>query len=327
MPYDLTDDFTRVLQNASETGGNHYLTLLSSLVSDIHSHENVELDDAKQRLHDLLSDEQMALDGVLSTQFINELGEAHFYVLASRASFSLKKIPESNKRKTPDFKFLPDAGIYFEVKTPSITEGEIAMRRAIEESWQGQLDLEAQIDDGIRIAHITQEFDPYGPEPCGKRLTHMINVLQKKIGNNLKPGQFSDGPTYLVCSLLSLRPYDTDSDGIFRPVFRRVSGKMEHYISGQLWMSAFSEPGMLVHKEAQFEGARALEGSIDQTGILVGNTYDFVKGIIFVIYDTNGESRMGCLVRSHDDLEEPLFKLIGNRWNDQHDSNGWELTK
>ena len=173
------------------------------------------------------------------------------------------------------------------------------------------------------VALAEQVHSPYGPAPHDKRLTHVIAVLQEKIRNNLKRGQFAKGPTYLVSSLVLLHPY-AGTDGVLRPVYRSRDNNA-HHVSGHLWMTAFSEPGMLIHSEPEFDGAAAVEGKTDRLGILVGDDYDFVEGIVFVIYDLNGSSRMVCLLRSDDQLSEPLIALVGSRWNDCWDSNGSQL--
>ena len=324
MPHDLVAEFTSVLQDASEVGGNHHLTLLMPLVQDIQSHQGSELDDAMDRLHVLLSDKQLALGGDSSIQFINVLSEAHFHVLATRSGVDLRKIPETNTQKTPDFQLRSDGNIYFEVKTPSIVTGKFALENHIEESLSGRLDQEQQIADGQRIAFFTQEIAPYGDIPWENRLTGVIEILSDKIGNNLKRKQFAYGPTYLVCSLLLLPPYGR-TDCALRPYYRS-SLNPENYVSGQLWMTAFSKKGMLILSEPEFEGKPTVEGTSEQVGILADSNFDFVEGIIFVIYEPDGSARMACLVRTTDDLIEPLLPLIGNRWNDQFDSNGYEIS-
>ena len=325
MPFDLSAAFTRVMQNAIDVGGNPYLIRFSDRVSDIQAYTGTELNYCKERLRKLLSKRNMALDRIASIEFVSELGEAHFFILAKRAGVALNKISEERSRKTPDFRVVPNSDTCFEVKTPSIADGEFAMCKTLAESLDGQIVLEDQIKAGQRVAIVEQELAPYGHESRGKHITHSIDVLQKKIQGNLKRDQFNNGSTYLVCSLLLLPPYDRKSNGILRPVYQS-SDDNKHNISGHLWMIAFSEPGMLIHSEPEFDGRPGIEGKSDQYGILVGEEYDFVKGIVFVIYDSNGRSRMVCLVRSEDDLNEHLFKLVGDRWNDQYDSNGSMLT-
>ena len=91
-------------------------------------------------------------------------------------------------------------------------------------------------------------------------------------------------------------------------------------------MTAFSEPGMLIHCEPEFEGCSIIPCKIDQTGILVGDDCNFIEGIIFVIYNLTGYSRMLCLIKSLDQLTESVPALVGkNGWNDSKDSNGWRL--
>lgn len=325
MHHNLVDRFTRILQNSSEVGGNRYLQLLLELVKDIEADSRNELDDAKNRLHDLLSDENMALDAHLSRKFIEELGEVHFHVVSKREGLDLVKIPERPDEKTPDFKICGGPDVYFEVKTPSVVGGDFGMKQTMENSWQGRIELENKIEKGQRIALVEQVVAPYGNVPHEKRLKCAITVLQNKIRSNIKQGQYLMGPTYLVCSLLVLHPYGGKTKSVLRPVFRSTAD-LPYYVSGHLWMTAFSEPGMIIHSEPEFAGSAAIEGKIEHAGILVGNDYSFIEGIIFVIYDFHGYSRMLCLVRSFDQIAYPVQGLVRLKgWNDPTDSNGWQL--
>lgn len=325
MSHNLVDRFTRILQNASDVGGNRYFQLLTKLVKDIEADSRNELDDAKEKLLRLLSDKNMALDHHRSRNFIEQLGEAHFHVVSKQEGLNLVKIPERTNAKTPDFKICGDPDVYFEVKTPSVVDGELGIRQAIEDSWQGRIELENQIEKGQRIALVEQVVTPYGNVPHEKRLMCAISVLQNKIRSNIKQKQYSMGPTYLVCSLLVLHPYGGKTNSVLRPVFRSSTDD-PNYVSGHLWMTAFSEPGMIIHSEPEFEGSPAMEGRIERAGILVGNDYNFVEGIIFVIYGLHGYSRMLCLVRSIDQVTKPVLDLVGSKgWNDSRDSNGWRL--
>ena len=324
MCYNLVDRFTYILQKASEVGGNIYLSLLKYLVEEIEADTRDELDEAKSRLETLLLDENMALDEHLSRKFIEELGEAHFHVVSKRSGLDLSKIPTCKDKKTPDFKFCGDPTVYFEVKTPSVAGGDFGIGQVLEDSWQGRINLENQVEEGQRVALAEQVISPYGKVPYEYRLQYAITVLQNKIRNNVKQKQFSMGSTFLVCSLLVLHPYCGRTNGILRPVFKSYTDDI-HYVSGHLWMTAFSQPGMIIHFEPDFEGCPAIAGKIDNAGILIGDEFNFVNGIIFVIYDLSGYSRMLCLVRSIDELTEPVLNLVGHGWNDSKDSNGWRL--
>ena len=327
MDYELSAAFTRVLQEASGVGGNSYLPLLRLQLEDIDACQSTELLSSKERLRDMLADHNMGLDGRASREFIEELGEAHFHVVAMRRGFNLVKIPRKKGEKTPDFRHPGPPTVFFEVKTPSVVHGEYGMQTAIEDAWDGRVNQQHQLDSGRRVAFAELVVAPYGGARHEERVTRVIQVLQDKIRNNLKQDQFSKGPTYLVCCLLLLHPYGR-TDGGLSPVYPSAAATgYSAPVTGHLWMTAFSQPGMLVHSEPEFEGAPGIEGTLDQPGILVGDDYDFVEGIIFVIYTLEGYSRMVCLVRSDDQLNETAIALVGSSWNDRYDSNGWQLSK
>lgn len=326
MNYGLREAFIRVLQEASAYGGNRYLALLGKQVEEIDACQSTELRYSKERLQQMLANRGMALDGRLSKVFIEELGEAHFHVIAIRSGLNLVRVACKKGQKTPDFSHPGPSEIYFEVKTPSVDRGEYGIKDAIEDALDGRIDQLRQLDSGRRVALVELVVAPYGSVCYEVRKTRLIEVLQNKIRNNLKREQFATGPTFLVCSLLSLHP-DCRADCSLRPVY--TAGDDQEYsapVTGHLWMTAFSDPGMLVHSKPEFEGARGIEGTIKRAGILVGDEYEFVKGIIFVIYNLDGCSRIVCLVRSDDELMEPLTTLVGPLWNDRYDSNGWQLS-
>ena len=75
------------------------------------------------------------------------------------------------------------------------------------------------------------------------------------------------------------------------------------------------------------KGKPSIEGTIDSVGILSDAEFDYVAGIIFVVYDLSGESRLLALLRSRDDVSEDIVKLVGRNWNDKEDSNGWALRR
>ena len=326
MDYGLRLAFTRVLQEASALGGNYYLALLGKQLEEIDACQRTDLRYSKERLRKMLANLDMALDGRSSREFIEELGEAHFHVIAIRRGLNLVRVARKKGQKTPDFSHPGPPEVYFEVKTPSVDRGEYGIKDTIEDALDGRIDQQRQLDSGRHVALVELVVAPYGSVPYEVRMTRLIEVLQDKIRNNLKRDQFAKGPTFLVCSLLSLHPYGR-TDGGLRPVY--TGGDHPEYpapVTGHLWMTAFSEPGMLVHSKPEFEGARGIEGTIKRTGILVGDEYEFVKGIIFVIYNQDGFSQSVCLVRSDEELKEPINTLVGRSWNDAYDSNGWQLS-
>ena len=321
---ELSKRFLRVLQNSSQLGGNPFLARLRPLLDEVAAMEDDQISGSIERLYRLVGDADMGLDEAATEEFVQELGEAHFYVLCTKCGINLEKLPTGDD-KTPDFRYAGASDVWLEVKTPSVDRGKERVKASIEESFEGRVELERQLAAGRRVAMTEQVIAPYGHVEHSQRLTNVVGMLQKKLRNNLKAGQFSNKPTYLVCSLMMLQLYGSGNEAL-RPVYaNRFRRKYVCPVSGELWMVAFSEPGMLVFSEPEFAGKPGIEGQNEQHGILVDQEYDYVAGILFAAYDLGGSPRMLGLVRSDEDLVPPMLELVGTSWNDGGDSNGWAL--
>jgi len=105
-------------------------------------------------------------------------------------------------------------------------------------------------------------------------------------------------------------------------------------ITGELWMLAFAQPGMLIHGQPEFKGKHCLEGLNDKWGILADPSHANIAGLLVVVYPLGGKPRICGLYRTSDytkwnDENEELVLLLQclteERWNDDRDSNGWQL--
>ena len=318
---DLSVSFRRAVQEAGEVGGNPMLLSLEKPIEDIDQVDDEFVLDAKNELSTILEQRNMALDSTQTREFIQKLGETHFYVLCKREGVDLIKV-RKGQSENPDFRTRSGPTEFFEVKTPSHKGGDQAITTLVENSYHGRLDIQRQLDAGRNIAFSAQELQPYGNMHRERRVSHVIKVLQDKLRQNIHQGQFACTPTYLVCSLLMLTTCGTTVE-IIRPTYCMpgMHGYREP-VTGELWMVAFSECGMLIQWEPEFEGRPSIEGAINSVGILADAEFDYVSGIIFVVYDLSGESRLLALVRSQDDLTDTVLKLVGQHWNDRKDSNG-----
>ena len=153
------------------------LPLLRQPLEEVASDDRIETDDARARLRELVSDRYMGLGAHAVRTFIEELGEAHFQAVAARACVELAKLREESNKKTPDFVFSGGTDVHFEVKTPSVADGEFRFKQDIEDAWQGRLEQQAQLDAGDPIAFFEHWFAPYGDAPDNKQLTCAIAVL------------------------------------------------------------------------------------------------------------------------------------------------------
>lgn len=322
LKQDLVTTFCRAVQDASQVGGNLILSRLDRLIRDIDPLDDNFGVESNAKLSKLLGKPDMALDGIQTREFIQKLGEVHFYALCKSQGLELERVPEGN-RETPDFRSTAEPVACFEVKTPCLAGGERTIKAVIEESFDGRVDIERQLASGHRIASAVQLIQPYGSAKYEQRITKVITVLEEKIEQNLKRGQFAHDPTYLVCSLLMLPTHGMTAE-ILRPTYG--SHREDDYctpVTGELWMTAFSERGMLIQSEPEFEGKPGVEGRICSTGILIDAEY--VAGIIFLVYGLDGQCRPMALLRSEHDLTENIHKLVGNSWNDRQDTNGYAL--
>ena len=319
---DLISEFQRAVQDAREVADNFLLCRLDRLVDDVASLDDDFGIKSQRDLTDLLQARDVALDGARTREFIQKLGEAHFYAVCKSQGLNLDPVPETTQ-ETPDFRSTALPLAHFEVKTPCVVAGERAIAAIIEDSFERRVALEAELASGQRIASSVQVVQPYGNVSLEHRVTTVIGVLQRKIRRNLKRGQFTRSPTYLIVSLAMLPTHGTTAE-ILRPTYGDHRGHIKcQPVTGELWMVAFSKPGMLIQSEPEFEGKSSIEGRIQSKGVLVDSMY--VAGIIFLAYDLAGQCRPFALLRSGGDMTETIRTLVGNNWNDAQDSNGYAL--
>ena len=184
MKEELSKRFLRVLQNSLQLGGNPFLARLRPLLDEVAAMEDDQLSGSIERLCRLVADADMGLDEAATEEFVQELGEAHFYVMCSKCGVSLEKLPTGDD-KTPDFHYAGAPDVWLEVKTPSVDRGKERVKASIEESFEGRVDLERQLAAGRKVAMTEQVIAPYGHVEHSHRLTNVVNVLQKKLRNNL----------------------------------------------------------------------------------------------------------------------------------------------
>jgi hypothetical protein len=274
------------------------------------------------------------LDPGLFQEFVQAVGEAQFWMMAKTRGVELERIPELSKR-TPDFRLAGGEGECapcFEVKTLSVTGGIHNLGQINEESFQAQLSLSQQVKDGKKVATAIHQAAPHGLIKDGKNLTAIIRNLIDKTTNNIKSGQYSDAPTCLVLNLLLVDGHWNGNAGL-RPV---AFGYPETWNvrSGAFWNLAFGKVGHLVFGIPEFEGKPSVEGALGRDGILEANPD--IQALLLIIHDWNEEPVFFGLKRESDDdrwseelkdLADAFFKLVGDNWNDDGDTNGWRLAE
>lgn len=271
------------------------------------------------------------LEPGLFQEFVQAVGEAQFWMMAKARGVDLERIPEKSQR-TPDFRLAGDGerAPCFEVKTLSVTGGIHNLGQINEGSFQAQLSLSQQANDGKQIATAIHEAAPHGVIKDGKSLTTIIRNLIDKTTNNIKSGQYSDAPTCLVLNLLLIDGHWNGNSGL-RPV---TFGHPESWNirSGVFWNLAFGKVGHLVFGIPEFEGKPTVEGELEREGILEANPD--IQALLLIVHDWNKEPVFFGLKRERDDdlwldalknMGDAFFRLVGDDWNDEGDTNGWRL--
>lgn len=290
---------------------------------------------AKTKLTKLFATQNWALDPQLKETFFQLAGEVQFWMMSEQRGVPLERIPEDSE-KNPDFRMksaVPSAP-RFEVKTLSVAGGWRSLDAIQEGGFEANLDIASQIAGGANVAMSEQVISPHGDVPRGRQRTAMCQNLIQKASNNIKEGQYVDGPTFLVLNLTLIDGHET-GNAYLRPVafgFPRQTDVQ----TGVLWTIAFGDVGHLIHGAPDFEGAAALEGLLGRQGILVNPDYLCIEGLILVIHSLSAPPTLYGLWRSSNyhawqdkmpDIAAVVRNLTGNNWNDEKDSNGWSLTE
>lgn len=342
----LKKKFADRLADSHSTAGNPHLMLLKDSVDAVEaaSAGHRELKYFMDELNILLDKPNFAVVPTLTNEFAQLLGEAHFLTLCSNKGVELARIPGVHGVKTPDFETVGNPSkMYFEVKTVSVVGGDFGIADSLNGAMDANIRIAEQIKGGARIAMAEQSIAPYGDKPHTENgsLTAVINTLIDKARQNLKKDQFKHQDTFLVLNLSVLEPFET-SKAALRPSY---PSKLDYVasVTGELWMAAFGQPGMLVQTIPEFPGKPAIEGLLSRTGILSDPDNDFVAGILFIIHPWGAPAQMLGLFRAEDmeawddagarsgpgqsEVSTTLRQLLGDDWNDSRDTNGWALAR
>ena len=331
----LYDSFCAALNDARNVAANGYLQLLAPYIKDIENASRTEstLADYCNKLTAIAQRKDFVLNGNLVAEFAQLFGEAHFAALCYDRGISLSKIPEQKNIKTPDFchSFLQKK-LYFEVKTLSVVNGGRGINDYLSKSLDAQVDIERQLQQGKRIAIGVSEMQPYAEKPyLAGIITAVISTLIEKGRQNIKSEQYSNQYTFLVINLCLIPPLITDNRTL-RPAYCD-DYMFPKAITGDLWMLAFAQPGMLVLGHPEFEGKPCIEGIIQKSGILSESEYANISGLLCVVYPLGSKPCIYGLYRGADyskwmnenpELITKLESLTGSNWNDDSDSNGWQ---
>lgn len=332
----LRNQYVKALQDTIGLANNSYLTFLKGAVEkvSIASQTDQVLSEYNQDLLSIVSEKDFALDSEKTNKFAQILGEAHFYLLCKNKGISLTRIKEEKDKKTPDFK-LESHDMHFEVKTLSVVSGGLGIKKSLEDSLDAQIEIESQLKQGKRIATGVSIVQPYGEKPYQKgkgTISAVIDILIEKARQNIKSGQFPNNKSFLVLNLSIIPPFRTENY-VLRPAYCD-DYLFQKAVSGELWMMAFAFPGAPVLGIPEFEGKPCVESILEKSGILTDPDFDMVSGILFMIHPWQKDTEIWGLYDhqkfttwsdSMPTIVETLISLTADNWNDDKDTNGWQL--
>ena len=291
---------------------------------------------ADKKLRKVFAIQNWVLDAKQLESFFQLMGEVQFWMLAKDKGVTLERIPEA-KGNTADLKMagtesdLPQ----FEVKTLSVSDGGwMHLAKMGEDSFKAQLELEAEHLRGEQVAMSVQSIASQGMVQRGKEYTEICtNLIDKAVGN-IKAGQYAAAPTFMVLNLMLIGSH-FDGNTELRPV---AAGYPESWSvrTGVLWTTGFGTMYQLVHGQPEFEGRPGIEGFLGREGVLAHPHFKELAGLLLVIHRLSKEPTVYGLMRDADrerfeksdaTVLDTFHSLVGKDWNDDLDSNGWQLTE
>jgi hypothetical protein len=289
---------------------------------------------ADQTLRRLFANRNWVLDAQDLEAFFQLVGEVQFWMLAKDKGLELDRVPETDN-PTPDFRIRgpsPDLP-RFEVKTLSVTGGWRSLATMAEDSFKAQIELQKQVADGKRISMAVHAIAPHGNMPRRLQQTTVCRHLIDKASGNIKQGQYVGAPTFLVLNLMLIDGHFNGNSDL-RPVAPGFPDKWS-VRTGALWTLAFGSIGQLVHGTPEYEGLPGVEGKLEREGVLVKPDYENVAGMLLVVHPLSKEPALYGLRREPDgqcweserpDISKMFHALVCKDWNDDRDTNGWQLT-
>lgn len=235
----------------------------------------------------------------------------------------IERVPEE-KEARPDFKVsINGEDLYLEAKVLGWASGGIQHNAAINDGIDAQISIEEQLSDGKTVAFGESEISPLRTtkESIEHPEKYFIEAISAKLNQNVKPAQLKLGPTLLICDLTSL---NHPSDHRKSSVIVHNDNMYDSFSSGELWHIAFGEYGDRILKAIEFEGKSNISGKLQRNGVLI--EHKELIGVIFRISKLSGECSYSCLIKSeHFDKYGSLVTQLSDCWNDDENSNAWEL--
>lgn len=328
----LHDEYKIMLQETRKISIPFYICRIEEPIKFI-SLDKFSKDDVVQdylnQLMCRLKVKDFGLDSKKLNEFCQIMGECHFYCLCLERSIKLVRLIEDGKQKVPDFLLMKGAvRLYFEVKTPSIVGGDIALNDDVEDGFKLNAYLEKCKSDEYKS--VFHEHSPYGK--MVREFGHVwgpIKVLSKKIVQNFKPGQFSNNNTFMVVNLSLIHNLITPPEEL-RPVYA-LRDDPNNVVSGIFWMMAFRKIGMAVFGvPLKTHGYKfGIDGYCEDNGVLIDN--EKIEGLLLITNPPQKKSEIWGLFRSrtliHEHAISSLLELTDYRYNDELNSRGMTINE
>jgi hypothetical protein len=330
----IADRLAAALQKTRHVASNPYFVLFMEEAERIDRQAlalpwmSAELCKLVTTVEDSVRFEEIILDGDLSTEFFQKLGELHVATVLAEKQIEIRKIPEESK-STPDFAVDHNGNkLYLEIKTFGFVDGGRAINETLYGSLEANYSIERQIKNGARVAIAEHAVSPLQnktpdiPEPL-----RSIRVLIDKARQNIKGSQFALPNTFLVLNVVGLGIPAEESE--FRPV---VKGSETGFSSGRFWMTAFGEMETPIFCLPEFEGKPGIAGRLDRLGVL--HERSEIAGLLVLGKSLSKPAQIGALIRSEtvagddENSEVAMPFIIGavqSLWNDELDTNGWAV--
>ncbi|MBK9578945.1 MAG: hypothetical protein IPO40_17885 [Fibrobacteres bacterium] len=253
---------------------------------------------------------------------LEKFHEASLYVVLKCNGIAVSRIPERATEKTPDFSVnAKDGCFYIEQKSLGFAQDKNNYSGAMLASIDSNIDIESQLQTK-KIAHAEHIIAPYGGVKgydCSSRKM-VMRVLEEKIEQNLKPDQFSKGPTLLFVNINQL-PIIGDGRQSVCAVFVS-SNKEAEIVSGILWHVCFGKIGDRIFSNAEFEGRPSIEGELEREGVLVRK--DFIHAVVF--WKNEGlQYEFYCLHKDKNELPSDIYKIMTSE-NDENNSQAYKYS-
>jgi hypothetical protein len=170
-----------------------------------------------------------------------------------RKCVRVSKIREGSGEARLDFRCeLNGREFFVEVKGPDIVDGDFHHEELMRASTEAQIDLDAQVRSGERIAMAVHSVDPFGKfkdeHYDASDLTVAIATLRERARNLFEVRQFSLGPTFaLMCVDRYAIPGNRRAilpDYRVGGIWDRIPDNRQ---SGVIWQASFGEAGTVIH--------------------------------------------------------------------------------